>query len=56
MFGNPGGAVGADLAMEAFEDDVKVTSRSVSWCGSSRLGLRRIVRAGLGRWLSVRSP
>lgn len=29
MFGNPGGAASADLAIEAFEDDIKVTSRSV---------------------------
>ena len=30
MFGNPGGAVSADMAIDAFEDDVKFTSRSVS--------------------------
>lgn len=29
MFGNPGGAISADMAIEAFEDDVKVTGRSV---------------------------
>ena len=29
MFGNPGGAISADMAVEAFEDDVKFTSRSV---------------------------
>ncbi|KAK8849808.1 hypothetical protein IAR55_005144 [Kwoniella newhampshirensis] len=29
MFGNPGGAASADLAMEAFEDDIKVTGRSI---------------------------
>ena len=29
MFGNPGGAISADMAIEAFEDDVKVTSRQV---------------------------
>lgn len=30
MFGNVGGAVSADLATEAFEDDVQYTSRTVS--------------------------
>lgn len=30
MFGNLGGAAAADLAMEAFEDDVQYTSRTVS--------------------------
>jgi syntaxin-binding protein 1 len=30
MFGNLGGAAAGDLAMEAFEDDVQVTSRAVS--------------------------
>jgi len=29
MFGNPGGAVSSDMAVDAFEEDVKVTSRSV---------------------------
>ncbi|WWD20443.1 hypothetical protein CI109_104919 [Kwoniella shandongensis] len=29
MFGSPGGAASADLAMEAFEDDIKVTGRSI---------------------------
>ncbi|KAK1923455.1 Sec1-like protein [Papiliotrema laurentii] len=29
MFGNPGGAISADMSIEAFEDDVKVTSRSI---------------------------
>jgi hypothetical protein len=29
MFGNTGGAASADLAMEAFEDDLKLTGRSV---------------------------
>lgn len=29
MFGNLGGAASADLAMEAFQDDLKVTGRSV---------------------------
>lgn len=30
MFGNIGGAAAADLALEAFEDDVEFTSRTVS--------------------------
>jgi hypothetical protein len=30
MFGNMGGAASADLAMEGFEDDLKLTGRSVS--------------------------
>jgi hypothetical protein len=29
MFGNPGGAISADMSIEAFEDDVKVTGRQV---------------------------
>lgn len=29
MFGSLGGAASADLAMEAFQDDLKVTGRSV---------------------------
>ncbi len=33
MFGALGGATSADFAMEAFEDDVKVASRSVSQAG-----------------------
>ena len=32
MFGALGGAASADLALEAFEDDVKTASRSVSSC------------------------
>jgi syntaxin-binding protein 1 len=30
MFGNMGGAASADLAQEAFHDDLKLTGRSVS--------------------------
>jgi syntaxin-binding protein 1 len=30
MFGNMGGAASADLAIEGFEDDLKLTGRSVS--------------------------
>ena len=30
MFGNSGGAASEDLAMEAFEDDLKLTGRGVS--------------------------
>jgi syntaxin-binding protein 1 len=29
MFGNTGGAASADLALEAFEDDLKLTGRGV---------------------------
>lgn len=29
MFGNLGGAAAGDLAMEAFEDDIQLTSRTV---------------------------
>lgn len=30
MFGNAGGAASEDLAMEAFEDDLKLAGRGVS--------------------------
>jgi len=37
MFGNMGGAASADLAVEAFEDDLKLTGRSVSQLSDARI-------------------
>ena len=39
MFGNVGGAASEDLAMEAFEDDLKLTGRGVSACRFGVSGL-----------------
>jgi syntaxin-binding protein 1 len=43
MFGNMGGAASADLAIEGFEDDLKLTGRSVSQL-SNLLGRQLIIR------------
>jgi syntaxin-binding protein 1 len=43
MFGNMGGAASADLAIEGFEDDLKLTGRSVSQL-SNLLGCQLIIR------------